>query len=59
MQYNDLINYYSSISADKVCLVHGDFQDKCKFAKALQDEIDKKVGRAKVVVVNNTTSINL
>lgn len=59
MQYNDLLNYYSSISADKVCLVHGNFDNKCKFGKVLQDEIDKRVGRAKVVVVNSSTCINL
>lgn len=59
MQYNDLLNYYSSISADKICLVHGNFNDKCKFGKVLQDEIDKKWGRAKIVIVNNSTVINL
>lgn len=59
MQYSDLLNYYSSISADKICLVHGDFSNKCKFGKTLQDEIDKKFGRARVVAVNKTTSINL
>lgn len=59
MQYTDLINYYSSISADKICLVHGDMKGKVEFAKVLQDAIDKKAGRARVVCVNRYTSINL
>lgn len=59
MQYDDLLKYYSTIQADKVCLVHGDFNTKCEFGKALQEEIEKNYGRARVVIVNKGTSINL
>ena len=59
MQYDDLLHYYSTVQADKICLVHGDFNSKCEFAKELQKEIDKKFGRARVVIVNKGTSIKL
>ena len=58
MQYNDLLNYYSSISADKICLVHGDMKGKVEFAKVLQEVIDKKASRTRVVCVNRYTSLN-
>lgn len=59
MQYNDLLNYYSSGNFEKICLVHGDFDDKINFAKVLQEEISKKNKTSKVVVVNKGTSISL
>lgn len=59
MQYKDLLNYYSSISADKICLVHSEQNGKIEFAKVLQDTIEKKGNRARVVCVNRHTSINL
>lgn len=59
MQYDDLLNYYSSGNFEKVCLVHGDFDDKIEFAKKLQDEISRKNKTSKVVVVNKNTSINI
>lgn len=59
MQYSDLIDYYSSISADKICLVHSEQSGKLEFAKSLQESIEKKGSRARVVCVNRHTSINL
>lgn len=59
MQYSDMLDYYSNIQADKVALVHGNFKEKCEFGSALQEEISKKNGSAKVVVVNKSTVINL
>ncbi len=59
MQYQDLINYYSDISADKVCLVHGEQNGKLEFAKDLQNEIEKKGNRSRVICVNRYMSINL
>ena len=56
---NDLLDYYSSISADKICLVHGEQNSKIEFAKELQNAIELKGNRAKVVCVNRYTSINL
>lgn len=59
MQYDDLIKYYSNIQADKICLVHGEFNDKCKFAEELQNEISRKNKTTKVVCVNRSTEIVL
>ena len=59
MQNDNLLDYYSSISTDKICLVHGDFSKKCDFGTILQEKIDNKYGRARVVVVNKGTKINL
>ena len=59
MQHDDLLDYYSSISADKICLVHGEQNSKIEFAKELQNAIELKGNRAKVVCVNRYTSINL
>lgn len=59
MQYGDLIDYYSDISADKICLVHGEQTGKLEFAKVLQEEIDKKGNRARVIAVNRYMSLNL
>lgn len=59
MQYSDLINYYSSISADKICLVHGEQNGKIEFCKDVQKEIERKGGRARVICVNRYMSLNL
>ena len=59
MQYDDLIQYYSDVSADKICLVHSEQSGKLEFAKALQETIEKKGSRARVVCINRYTSINL
>ena len=52
-------DYYSDISADKICLVHGEQTGKLEFAKVLQEEIDKKGNRARVIAVNRYMSLNL
>ena len=59
MHHDDLLDYYSSISADKICLVHGEQNSKIEFAKELQNAIELKGNRAKGVCVNRYTSINL
>lgn len=58
MQYDDLLNYYSSICSEKVCLVHGN-KGKVEFSKVLQELIQKKGGHARVVCVNSSTKVNL
>ena len=59
MQHDDLLEYYSNISADKICLVHGEQDGKLEFCKELQDMIDHKGNRARVICVNRYMSINL
>jgi len=59
MQHDQLLDYYSNVNCEKVCLLHGDFKDKCKFAKELQEEVSKKNKNQKVIAVNSSTSILL
>lgn len=59
LNHEGLLKYYSDISCEKICLVHGEFKYKCEFAKELQDEISKKNKTTKVVIVNNSTEICL
>ena len=57
--HDDMLWYYSSFCFDKICLVHGDMDDKILFARELQDEISKKNKSGKVVCVNKSTEICL
>jgi metallo-beta-lactamase family protein len=59
MQHDDLLEYYSNVQCEKVALVHGDYENKCAFAKELQEEISKKNKTSRVVCVNNGTEILL
>lgn len=59
IQHNQMLDYYSNVDCEKVCLVHGDFKPKCEFAKELQEEISKKNKTSKVISVNKSTSILL
>lgn len=59
MQHDDLLDYYSGISADKICLVHGEQNSKIEFCRELQEVIEKRNNRARVICVNRYTSINL
>lgn len=58
MSRDDMLNYYSSIVADKIYLVHSD-QNKVEFKDDLQDLIHKKLKTTKVVAVNRSTKIVL
>lgn len=59
MQFSGLLDYYSNINAEKICLVHGDMKGKLSFAKILQEEVNKKNRTSKIVVVNRGTEILL
>lgn len=58
MSRNDMLNYYSSIIADKIYLVHSD-QNKIEFKDELQEYIHKQLKTTKVVAVNKGTKIVL
>lgn len=58
MSREDMLNYYSSIIADKIYLVHSD-QNKIGFKDDLQDLIHQKLKTTKVVAVNKSTKIVL
>lgn len=56
MQYDDLIEYYKSIGAESIYLVHGEFKGKVDFANVLTDELRKDNQTTKVVAVNKGTT---
>ena len=58
MQRNELLNYYSSIVADKIYLVHSD-KNKIEFAQDLRNKISDKLKTTKVICVNRSTKINV
>lgn len=57
MNRENLMKYYSDVQADKIALVHGEFEAKAIFAKELQNEIYKKNKTSKVICVNRSTEI--
>lgn len=57
MGRDDLLNYYSSVDADKIALVHGEFEYKTHFADDLQTELAKKDKTGRVTCVNRSTEI--
>lgn len=59
IQHDAMLEYYSEINCEKIALVHGNFKDKEKFSKELQDVIAKKNKTTKVVCVNSSTTISL
>ena len=58
MNREDLLDYYSSIMAEKVYLVHSD-QHKIEFKDDLQQKVNEQLKTTKVVAVNRSTKITL
>ncbi|MEG0580241.1 MAG: MBL fold metallo-hydrolase RNA specificity domain-containing protein, partial [Niameybacter sp.] len=59
MQRNDMLDYYSSINCERICLVHGDMKGKLEFAEALKNEVSKRDRSTKIICVNKSTEILL
>lgn len=59
MQYEDLLDYYSSINCQKIVLVHSQMETKIAFSKDLEKELSKKLKTAKVIAANSSTTINI
>ena len=57
LQHDGLLEYYSNINADKIALVHSNFNEKLGFAEELQKEVSKKNKTSRVVCVNRSTEI--
>lgn len=49
MDYNQLIDYYTTVPYNKIALVHGDFDKKVKFSEVLKEELSK-VNRSNRVI---------
>ena len=59
MQRQDLLNYYKSINTEKIYLIHGDKQARLEFKEDLENELEKSLSSARVVIVNKGTKIKL
>ena len=59
MQQTDLINYYKSIQADKIYLIHGDLQARLELKEDLEKELSKMCKSTKVGIITKDMRINL
>ena len=55
--YEELMDYYTEILYNKICLVHGEMNSKVEFAKALKDKLASNGKSARVIAVNADTKI--
>ena len=55
--YEELMDYYTEIPYNKICLVHGEMNGKVEFAKALKDKLASYGKSARVIAVNADTKI--
>lgn len=55
--YNQLMQYYQEIAYDKLCLVHGNFENKVEFANTLQDKLGKQGKSSRVIAIRQDTKI--
>ena len=54
-----LLDYYSTVKYNKICLVHADKEVKLNFAGLLKERLSKENRTSKVIVVNKGTKINV
>lgn len=52
-----LLNYYTTIQYNKICLVHSEWDSKSSFAELLKDSLSKSDRSSRVIVVNNDSKI--
>ena len=55
--YEELMDYYTEILYNKICLVHGEMNGKVEFAKTLKDKLASNGKSARVIAVNADTKI--
>ena len=55
--YEELMDYYTEIPYNKICLVHGEKNGKVEFAKTLKDKLASNGKSARVIAVNADTKI--
>lgn len=58
MDYEQLLDYYTTINYNKICLVHSEQDSKIEFAKELRRRLSKVDKCSKVVSTNYETKIN-
>lgn len=57
MSHDDLLDYYASINARKIVLVHGDGKRKVQFAHVLQERIEAEGHTTRVVCANSALEL--
>lgn len=57
--YNQLMDYYTKIDYDKICVVHSNFDTKVTFCQALQDRLHDEAKSSKVICVSQDQKIFL
>ena len=55
--YEELMDYYTDIPYNKICLVHGEMNGKVEFAKTLKNKLASNGKSARVIAVNADTKI--
>ena len=55
--YEELMDYYTEIPYNKICLVHGEMNGKVEFAKTLKNKLASNGKSARVIAVNADTKI--
>jgi predicted metal-dependent RNase len=58
MDYKQLLDYYTTIQYNKICLVHGNMSDKIKFCEKLKKELSKVDRTSRVVCVQKDTKVH-
>lgn len=59
MQFNELLDYYSSVNTQKIILVHGDKDAKIEFSKVLQEKIGMNNSTTKVICATKDYAISI
>lgn len=57
MQHDSLLDYFGSVSCEKIALVHGAYDSKVKFSHELEWELSKRNNPARVICTNKSTEI--
>ena len=57
--YNELLDYYSTLSFNKLYLVHGNQEDKIQFADALKTRLSKENKSCKVIATTTDTKAHI
>lgn len=57
--YNELLDYYTNIEYNKICLVHSNQDDKITFAKELRKKLSKANRTSRVIATNFETKVSI
>lgn len=55
--YEELLDYYTELRYNKICLVHGEQSGKIEFAKMLKDKLANQGKSSRVIAVNEDSKV--